>query len=190
MLYLEDDNNVRPSWMPHKNDYRLLDIAGIITIEDCDEAIVWLSGQLTILHGKAAANTNPDHDKFYRYHMAQCHCVKDKVHVLKSQYWREDVAEQKAQEAADKAERRAKHDAMVEACRKMKQSASYKAEKALAHQRYVEGRAVYNQEMIAWIGEFRKVFTERYSDDLYMTMATEARSRVEANKPQGANPNE
>lgn len=187
MLYMEDENNVRPAWMPHKNDYRHLNLDEVQAIEDCDEAMLWVNDRITDMHTWLDGTDEPEHQRRLKRHISRAHFVKNQLLALKSDYWLEEKKEYKAFEerCANKAraERAARHQATLEAHAKMKASPEYQAEQALKHQRKLEVIAASNREDRAWQNEFRHMFIERWGAELWKEMAIEARNRVQAKQP-------
>lgn len=81
MLYLEDENTVRPHWMPFKNDYRCLDLEEVQTIDDCIEAQVWLSDRITDMYHWIEQTDDADYERRLRRHITRASRKKHKLGI-------------------------------------------------------------------------------------------------------------
>jgi hypothetical protein len=170
MIYTEDEDNVRPSWMPYHNDYRRLDVDELATIEDCDEAIIWLQNIAVDLHTKLAAN--PDSASIYKMHLSRCHALRSEINLKRSEWLREERVAQKV----DAAKRHAQH--LAEQAEISRVATERKAKMK------AENIAKANDRSRRVLLHFKKLIQANYgevlSEKLFMRLITEAGERADA----------
>lgn len=197
MLYLEDEDNVRPAWMPYKNDYRHLNLDELQTLEDCDEAKLWLNDRITDMHTWREQIEDIEHKRRLMRHISRALYLRDKLSLLRSDFWQEEkrefwaeydaeMAARKQVEAADRDQKLAERAARAAAHAELLASheAARKAKKEREHQEKLERIAAANDADREWAHELRKLFIEKYGNDEWVVMATEARARLEAKQAQ------